>query len=226
MKRDQEVDAGDARQRREHHAHHHWLPRHRLGRGHELEPFVGTRGTDARDRQQEREARRTGTRQAERAPRGHGDARARSARHQRQRLRAADRERLRPAQAELVPGAAAKAVRQVHQDAEDGERARDEQRVAEIRLDEVCEQQAREPHGNRRHEDLPCQPAVARLPASEHRVDPRDGHDAKLAAEVGQQREQRADVHGDVEGEALVGPAEEMRDEDQVARARDRQELG
>ena len=48
----------------------------------------------------------------------------------------------------------------------------------------------------------------------------------ELAAEIGDDGEQRADVHGDVEGEPLVRPAEEIRHEHEVARARDRQELG
>jgi hypothetical protein len=48
----------------------------------------------------------------------------------------------------------------------------------------------------------------------------------RRSTEVDQHREQRADVHGHVKGQPLVGPAEEMRHQDQVTRARDRQELG
>jgi hypothetical protein len=49
---------------------------------------------------------------------------------------------------------------------------------------------------------------------------------AHLGVEEDHDGEQRADMHGDVDGEALVLPRRQLRDEDEVGRRTDRQEFG
>ena len=52
------------------------------------------------------------------------------------------------------------------------------------------------------------------------------GHElAQLDPEIGEQRGQRAEMHGRVEGQALVGPAEDVGNQDQMPRRRHGKEL-
>ena len=52
------------------------------------------------------------------------------------------------------------------------------------------------------------------------------GDARQFAAEVHEHRDQRAEVHRDVERKPLVRPPRDVRDQDQVGGTRDRQELG
>ena len=60
-----------------------------------------------------------------------------------------------------------------------------------------------------------------RHPSIEHARDQLDQLDPK----IGKQRGQRAQVHGGVEREALIRPAEESRDQNEMSRRRDREEF-
>ena len=102
----------------------------------------------------------------------------------------------------------------------------DRQGIAQLPLDHVTERQADEPDRNGAENDAPGEPRVLRQAAAGEGAEPRANHREKLAPEIGDDGEQRADVNGDVEGEALVRPAEEMRHQHEVAGARNRQELG
>ena len=95
-----------------------------------------------RDREQEREARRAGAREAGEAAGGDGGARARGAGEEGDGLEDADEQRLRPAHLALVALAAADPVGGAEQQAEDEGGPGDEVRVAGAAGDEVGEQQA------------------------------------------------------------------------------------
>ena len=66
---------------------------------------------------------------------------------------------------------------------------------------------------------------VAVVLAAQHRCGPRRRHGPELTPEVDEHGEQRAEVHGHVERQALVRPAEEMRNQHQVTGAGDGKEL-
>ncbi len=74
-------------------------------------------------------------------------------------------------------------------------------------LDELAEEHAGERARQRRHDDDRAEPA-RELTRRE-----RD----ELAPEVGEERHERAEMHDRVEGQTLVGPAEDVRDQDQMA---------
>ena len=79
----------------------------------------------------------------------------------------ADGDRLRPAEAVLVTVAPAEAVRGVHQETEQRQRARDEERLAKMMLDVVAEAEPDQSDRHRADEDLPREPAVAIVPSGE-----------------------------------------------------------
>ena len=51
-------------------------------------------------------------------------------------------------------------------------------------------------------------------------------HVEQIAAEIEEDGNQAAEMHGDVEGQSLIGPAGQQRDEDKVTARADRQEFG
>jgi hypothetical protein len=143
------------------------------------------------------------------------------------RLRDANQHRVEPGQRVFRPLARANALGDEHRDCADGERPDRDHRRAQMFFDVVVEQQADDDDRDRAHSDPPQQTARQIVPAGQRRRD-RANQRANLGAEVDQDRRERADVQGDVEGEPEVGrhfPAEEGARENQVRGARDWQEL-
>ncbi len=111
--------------------------------------------------------------------------------------------------------------------AEHGEQRRDGHGIAQLLLDQAAESEPDDARpGSVPRSTHQARRASGVMPAARQRAEPGARHREQLAAEVGDDGEQRADVHGDVEGEPLVLPAEQVRHQHEVARARDRQELG
>src|SRR4030095_756623 len=69
----------------------------------------------------------------------------------------------------------------------------------------------------------------ARRGEERRREPPREragGHAQELAPKIGEERRERAEMHDRIEGETLTRPAEDMRDQDQMAGGRNGEELG
>src|SRR5438067_1431289 len=197
----------------------------------EVQRLLHPRAGGDRDAQQERVARRRRAVEAGEEPGGDRNTRARRAGNEGECLRHADRDPLAPAHVlqrvvgPIVAGGAGAprwrrrgrlAIGHQHHETPERRGARDQQRRAEVRLDVLAEEHAGDGAGNRREHDDHAEPAIER--AAEHRED--------LVTEVGEERGQRAEVQGCVHREALVGPAEDARHEDQVTRGGNRQALG
>ena len=92
-----------------------------------------------------------------------------------------------------------------------------------MRLDQVVEEHAGEPAGDRgrdQEEPEPAHPPRVRSAERARRDRP------ELGAEVGDERGQGAQVHHGVKGETLIRPAEKVRHQDQMAGGGDGEELG
>ena len=184
----------------------------------ELEP---ARARGDRDPEQEREARRRRAVEPAEEARRDRDPRARRPRDQRDRLRAADGEPLRPGEAlERIAGRGRRRRRapvgEPHDDAPHGGGGGDQERRAQMRLDELAQEHPREPARQRRDQHEGREPARQRA----------GGQRQEFAPKVGEERGERAEVERRVHGEPLIGPAEHVRDQDQMAGGRDGEELG
>ena len=106
--------------------------------------------------------------------------------------------------------------------------ARDQQGFQGLGGDPVVEGEPREAGGEGAKDEAPRQaPGVEAAVPGERRAGEEAGDEvAQVAVEVGHDGQQRPRVGGDVEGEPLVAPAQEVRDEDQVAGRADGEELG
>ncbi len=95
-----------------------------------------------------------------------------------------------------------------------------------MHFDEALEQQTGDAHRNRAENHRPGEPTVADALAASERGKPVAGHAEHLLAEIPDHGGERAEVHRHVECQSLVVPAHEVWEEDQMSRARNRQELG
>ena len=125
-----------------------------------------------------------------------------------------------------VAFAAAVPVRDDHEYRVARQRKQDDERAAQVGFDPVHEQQAGKRGGHGAERDAEREARLHRLQFAaedlQAALDQRDDVPAK-EREDGQQR---AEVHGDVERQALVGPLEKVRHEHEVPGTRNRQELG
>ena len=181
------------------------------------------RSRSGRDRNAEQEREARGRRPVETAqePRGDRDARARCARDQRQGLSAPDREGL--AQRDALERVAGRrrwrrgpAIGDPHDDRPAGRGDRDEDGRAQLRLDELFEDDTGQRARDRRQDEQDGEPARERA---------RD-HAHELAPEVGEERRERPEMHDRVEGEPLIRPTEDMRHQDEMTGGRNGKELG
>ena len=129
-------------------------------------------------------------------------------------------------EARALPGSAPVGVEQQGAVADRGRR--DEPRIATVARDPALDEEAGEPGGDRRPGEQPEQARIGvdgalRRPEAGGK---RTRHARDVLAEIGHDREQRAAVRRDVELQPLVGPPEKARQQDQMPRRRDRQELG
>jgi hypothetical protein len=113
-------------------------------------------------------------------------------------------------------------------DAEHHERGADDPEVAEVLLDDVLEEDAEDHDRQGPDDDVPAHPRVelAAQLRLEERPHPRGADPPDVPAEVDHHRELGADLDDRRERRAGVAPAEELREDPQVCRARDREELG
>ena len=188
-----------------------------------LVEIVGAGGDERRHREEERELGRRFPGQAEQHGADDRRAGARRAGDQRKALRETHLERIVPGH--VVDALDPRAPRapldpQDHECAGD-ERGRHRHRPEEMRLDQAPEQQAkdrRRDEGYHQVRDEPLRGAV--------RGEPRE-HREKLRAVLPHDREHRAGLDREIERLRLLAvEAEQIGGEDQVAGARDRQELG
>src|SRR4051794_21509093 len=183
---------------------------------------------DGRDRQQERVARGRGAVEVAEEPGRDRRARAAHAGDERERLGEADHEAV--ARVDLAQRAVATADRLggEHHESEDDQRRPDQLEVAELVLDRVLERQPEDADRDRAEEDVPAHPGVevAADRGIAQRPQPRDRDPPEVGAEVQQHRGHRPELDDGGEGGAGVAPAEDRRDDAEVAAARDRQELG
>ena len=169
------------------------------------------------------------------APRGEAEGEARGDRdpgprrpgHEGEGLGASDEHRAPEAEALRAAGSGAPAVGREQGQGEDEVRARDDGRCSKVQLDRLAGEEARrsDRYGGRDHHPSPA--ALGGEGArAEDRAQPAARELPEVAAEIRDHRGERANMHGHVEGETLVGPAEQGGNEDEVRRARDRKELG
>jgi hypothetical protein len=129
-------------------------------------------------------------------------------------------------QVEHAAGLAADAVGDAEHEAEHDQVRRDQGRHAQRVRGLLAHQQADDDRRNdaEREADAEAMLGTARFAAvaTQHR----DGDGDEVAAVVHEHRHQRAEMQGQVEGDALVGPAEQETDQAEMARTRDRQEFG
>ena len=144
---------------------------------------------------------------------------------ERERLRAADHDDVEPADRTLVTLVAAESICREQQHRITDRRAGDDERRAQRRLDVVAEHQAHQACGDRAEQHRPGEPALADLAALRDRQHPIARHRRERGAEVDDDGHQGAEVDRHIELEPLVGPVREIGHENQVARARNRQEL-
>ena len=126
------------------------------------------------------------------------------------------------------PLLAADAVGDEEEDAVEEGGAGDQQRVAGVGLDPVLGEQPGDAGGDGADHDRPGHGPGDELAVARPRRAGEEAGDqvAHVAVEVGEDGDQRPRVGRDVEAEPLVGPVEEVGDQDQVARGADGQELG
>src|SRR6185369_8534738 len=120
------------------------------------------------------------------------------------------------------------AVRQEKQEPIADRRARDEQRIARLRLHPVVDQQADDAGRNGGQGDAQRQPAGRVVAVRRARLagEEADHQVAHVQPEVEKGGDQGAGVGGDDEVESLIFPTEEVGDEDQMRGGADRDELG
>src|SRR4051812_32397640 len=183
---------------------------------------------DRRDREQERVARgRLAIEPAEEA-RADRRARARHAGDQRQRLRDADERAV--ARSDLLQRAVAlgRAIGDLQHQSEHDQRDADHVQVAPAALDLVAEDEAEDRDRDRAEPDVPAHARVER--GAQRRVaqaeEPGAQDPPQVIAEVQEHGGHRAELDDRGERRSRVLPAAERRDDPQMRRARDRQELG
>src|SRR5262249_41095845 len=108
------------------------------------------------------------------------------------------------------------AVSDPHDDSPHGGGRGDDQGGPDVGLDPLPEEKPGEPAGDGGHDDH-------RGEATRERAGHQPG---ELAPKVGQQRGERTQMHDGVEGQSLIRPAEDERNQDQVPGRRDGEELG
>src|SRR5438270_11715698 len=209
----------------------------------ELRQLEHRGGAEDRGREEEREPRRVLVREADDEAAAQRRGRAREARDERDRLRRADEEGAAPADLARDPRVvvarglrrpATQELRAVEQEAvqdqEEGGRARGGEDMPEL----VLEQEAEDPGRDRPDDEQPAQLRVhvvgSDLALAEAAAEA--AHDPHpVAPEEAEQDDRRREVGRDEEGEevrvVLVDvPAQEARQDDAVAEARDGEELG
>ncbi len=108
---------------------------------------------------------------------------------------------------------------------EDG-RAGDDRRVAQPFGADDGEDEPAESHGDGAGNQIPHPDAVTHPPPLAERAQPVAPDARQIAPEIDEHREQRAHVNRHVEAETLIRPGDEQRQQDEMRRARDRQEFG
>ncbi len=220
------MDGGVGAEEGDQQAREQRIPRHRRLSAPGAERLVAAGERDGGNRQQKGETRGRLARETQREPRGHGDAGAGRARDQGQRLGGADQQRVAQAHVRDAPRAASETIAAPQHQGEHQGRGGDDRGAADDATADGRESKPAEADRNRRQQQEPDHAAVANLPARRQRAQPVAAHAAQIGAKVGEHREQRAHVHGDVEGQALVGPVDDDGQQDEVRGARDGQELG
>jgi len=198
-----------------------------IPRGDQLRPDVAARRRHGRHRHQHRQPRGINPRIAERARHGHRDAGARGARHHGQRLRQAHQHGVAEAPVPEAPRRGGPAVRQPQQHAvaqrgpaDDGDRA--ERRVQPADRDGHADRHQRQG----RERDAEGEHGLGVVATARGEAQRAPQHRRGVAPEVEDDRGQRADMHGHVDGQALVLPARQRGEQREVAGRTDRQELG
>ena len=147
---------------------------------------------------------------------------------ERERLREADDHRVAQRDRRDVALAAGRPVDGVEDQAEHDQRRPDQVQVPRLVLDLVAEREAEDADRDGAGDDVPAHPRVE-LPAqlgAAQAPHPRRGDPPEVLAEVQEDRRHRPELDDGGEGGPRVLPAEEGGHDPQVARARDRQELG
>ena len=151
-----------------------------------------------------------------------GHPRAARAGNQGQRLGQPDRGRRRPGHVLHAPRGRRRPVGDEEQDAEPQGRPGDDRGLAQGVDAGLVEREA-----DRAHRDGSQRQHARQRPAVGGAAPGESGENARdVAPEIHRDREQRAGMDGNIDLEALVGPAQDLRREHQVARRADRQEFG
>ena len=158
--------------------------------------------------------------------------RTRDARLERERLGDAEHEPVADAEVLQVPPRRRDPVHRVEHHAEHHEHHGDQPRLPELVLDEALERGPDDVARDRPDDERPGEAFVGRAdPAGGDRVERRPRVARHVVPEVDERADERPEVQGDVERlvQVRIGqdrPVEQPRHDDQVARARDRRELG
>jgi len=124
-----------------------------------------------------------------------------------------------------APNTHAQAVGQQQHEAEAERRPADQRHAAEPPGDDVLREEPDDHHRHGGEHEVERQAAVGRAP-QRRQVAGTNDQAQHVAPEVEQDGAQRADMHRDIDKQALVRPVGEPRHQDQVRRGTDRQELG
>jgi len=128
------------------------------------------------------------------------------------------------------PRHACPAIGEEHDEGEPAKGQSHEPRLAEVFFDPIVEQQPRDGGGYGTERDQPEELAVAGVPSEAELVADEVGHASPnhsppILPEVDEESEKCSQMQPDVERQALVGPLEERRDEDEVPRGRNWEEF-
>lgn len=136
--------------------------------------------------------------------------------NQRQHLREADDDGVRYPQVHNLSQGSTETVGDVKQDTESERGPADDFNGSETARVHFAEREAANDHGDRGDNDHDDEPAVAfEAPADE--LCEAVQHRPHVPPEVQQDRSKGADMHGDIEGEALIRPAGEGGHQDEMA---------
>jgi hypothetical protein len=170
--------------------------------------------------------------EAEKEPGGDRDARAADAREERERLRGTNDERVGQTQSLEIPVPPPVSLGEPEQGCAHEQQQRDQpEPLAKGSVEEALERGTQQRGGDDADREQPCQASVrfAAHRAFRDRAEPRDEQPPQVPPEVDEQSDQCPEVKHHVERGAVeerVVPAEQPRDDDEVRRRRDGQELG
>ncbi len=157
-----------------------------------------------------------------------GDAAARDSWHHGEHLRRADGDRIRGVDVSQIAFLAGNTFRPQHDQAHDDRERPDQIEVVTRRLRLIFEQEADDARRDGRQHQEPEQLAVAANGFVAPRRDPEtlENDLPPIPEEVGEDREQRSEVEGDIEFNSLIFPSEEVGDDGQVGGTANGKELG